>query len=365
MKNLIKLIIPVLIFLMTIFSLLYLNEYWNSSNKKGSHESASASVSQKTIINRFPGAKPFPFEYSFSGTSNGTMQVIKTSGEDLIYDRTYTFNEYGLRKSEHLKADKARFHFIFAGCSYAFGEGLADGEAVSDIVERKTDMVNSYNLGFNGGHLAQLLFHLEKVDMKSYVREKEGVFIFVLLKTHLGRWHMRPDFLHWAPALFPVYSARSGKLQYEGFVQDHPDYKKFQHLKKMGLEHTALQIGGTIKDKDTFSDEELSEYIGAINFLKDRYLEKFPSGKFLVLVHPQSGFNEPMRVRARELLRKFNLKYIDPIFDYNLFVTDNKLTADDVYIPGDGHPSAKTNEFLAGYLLKYLLDSKMAGQTVK
>lgn len=68
----------------------------------------------------------------------------------------YKLNSFGLRCDE-FDASFATQNFLFAGCSFTFGEGLPQSKTWSAILNDKLGMKNYYSLGYCGGSIEYII----------------------------------------------------------------------------------------------------------------------------------------------------------------------------------------------------------------
>ena len=95
----------------------------------------------------------------FKGVPNSIVKTRKTKTEDsllypnqLVYECTYTFDEFGRRFTIGNSNNEVA---LFFGDSQTFGEGCNDGETLPSVYSQSCD-VKSYNLGMPGYTLNHL-----------------------------------------------------------------------------------------------------------------------------------------------------------------------------------------------------------------
>jgi hypothetical protein len=133
----------------------------------------------------------------------------KTRSRRLVYDQHYHFDEHALRVIP--AADpRARRFFVFLGCSYTMGEGIADSETFANRVVAGSAPANGFNLamgGFGPNHALLLLRNGHKDLRLSGIHGTDGTAIYTHIDDHsirllgsvryFGRnpfWPNDPDF---------------------------------------------------------------------------------------------------------------------------------------------------------------------------
>jgi hypothetical protein len=81
----------------------------------------------------FSGEQPYLFEFSqtlgYKPLANADARATKYHGNQFLYDVVYHTDEFGRRRTPEPIASPD--HFIaFFGCSYTFGEGVAESETL-------------------------------------------------------------------------------------------------------------------------------------------------------------------------------------------------------------------------------------------
>lgn len=292
----------------------------------------------------------------FYVSPHAKVRIKLLRGDEIVYDQLYEYDEHMFRIPRKTNPE-AKKHVIFAGCSFTWGEGVKSEETFGSFFQDQAKEVQSYNHSFPGGGLHSLLRYHDYIKLKDAIKEEEGVMFYTFIPTHMERFFARYNFLSMAPAFAPSYSIKNGTVVYNGFMKDQEFYKVFQEAKKKNLGDTLINTQDPLK----WDPKEFSDYMVAIERLKELYLENFPKGKFIFLFHP-IGNPPTMREEMKVYLKAKKIEFIDLAHEYGLELHKNKLEYAQMVIPEDGHPNARSNELSARALHAYL---KKVGQSLK
>lgn len=273
-------------------------------------------------------------------------RIWVTRGKDVLYDQIYESDEFMFRIPMVQKKD-ANFHALFAGCSFAWGEGVPENHTVASYFQEMTPGVQSYNHGFPGGGLHTLIHYNKTYKLNEIIRQKEGRYFYIFIPSHLDRFHARYNFIVQNPEYSPHYGVVNGKVVYKGFLRDQTPYKVFWEAYKAGLGDTLIKTQDPMK----WSDQELREYVMGVEYLKDQYKKQFPSGRFVFVFHPL-GANHELNARMMKFLDERRIKYVDPSGEFGDLIQKNNVTYEDMSIRYDGHPTAMGNEYLVRSMIE-------------
>lgn len=271
--------------------------------------------------------------------SPGTIiRRVAKYNDELIYDRTYHIDENLFRVGPH-PSHEARFHAIFAGCSYVFGEGLDDDSTISAVFQKKNTSYKSYNLGFPGGGLHNVYLYAERFKLDEVVAEKNGLFIYFFWRHHLDRFFGRYNYISWASPSAPFLQVDGNKIIHKGRISDQPIYKKYMLAKENGMDEVLLRS----EPPNEWSDEELKKFVLVVKKLKANYLKAFPKGKFIVVIHPFFEPHHPLEKRVEDLIRKQGITVLNLYPPYEDYLRENNLTRAQFEFEHEGHPNERFN----------------------
>jgi hypothetical protein len=153
-------------------------------------------------------------DLGYRGPSSQRVHVTKRLGDRLVYDAVYQFDDAGRRATPAPRSPNGRSLLVF-GCSYAFGEGVQDHEALPYLLA-SSGGEHVYNYAFPGYGPNSALARLQSGDLEHEVAERSGTALYVFIDHHIqraiGSLHVH---LRWA-ADFPFYELRGGRLVRHG-----------------------------------------------------------------------------------------------------------------------------------------------------
>lgn len=278
-------------------------------------------------------------------------QYLVDSDGELLFDVIYKMNKFGLRNEGPVKpVQEFKSHLIIGGCSFVFGTGLNAEETLSSSFRATLKNANVVNFGHGGGGLHTQLKALDIINLKEFVKENRGTFIYVFYSDHLNRWHAKPSYLIWGLPRRIHYEIQHGELKSMS-LSESGQFKDFQKVKASGQEMNfvkAKAISGP-----NWKEEELEDFSEGVRHLKEKYLKLYPQGKFLVVFHPPFNIRNVSEKMGRFFKVK-NIDYFDPTYEFEKHMKMSQTTLKDFQIPLDGHPNQKLNKFLAESIIKWL-----------
>jgi hypothetical protein len=304
----------------------------------------------KTLEIYTPGSDPL-----FSGRDRNLYFKISFRHEgQLIYDIDYYFDEYYRRKVHHQNPMKVRGHLIFDGCSFTFGDGLEVKDTLAQIMEHKIESINAYNHAFPGGSPHLTWNYLQNVNLNQAIPESEGTYLYIFILDHLSRWFGRPKYFTFVAESKPFYALRDGNIISLGLNSDQFYFKKYQEFKEKGLGHTFLHTFETRAESD-WNDEELSQFALVISKIKQKYLKRFPRGRFVFVIHPIGDPSLEVHERLLKAMGKKKVEAVNAMKDFERYHNEINMMAKDFIIPHDGHPTAELNHWFVDWLIKNVL----------
>lgn len=128
----------------------------------------------------------------------------------VVYDVNYTIDENGLRTTT-IVADPNRPRALFFGCSFTFGEGVADTETMPALFEAMTGF-SAINFGFHGYGPHQMLRALEIGLPQGFGYRDARAAVYTALPEHVDRAAGRAPWDQHGPK----YQIVDGRLRYQG-----------------------------------------------------------------------------------------------------------------------------------------------------
>ncbi|MBY0315969.1 MAG: hypothetical protein K2Q26_10640, partial [Bdellovibrionales bacterium] len=112
--------------------------------------------------------------------------VVKSKWDGtLIFKNEFTIDQFA-RRIYSRKSQETSKYLLFLGCSFTFGEGLADAETLPFATYQSLNNVAVYNYGISGASLGHLLFRMNVIE-KSEILENEGWIVYPFLDQHISR----------------------------------------------------------------------------------------------------------------------------------------------------------------------------------
>lgn len=196
-------------------------------------------------------------------------------------------DEFGRREvPEHPSADR---HWLFFGCSYTFGDRVDQPDVFPYRIAERDSSLEVANYGMSGYSTSHMLALLEDT-LQNEIANDKGLAVYVYIKHHNRRNVMDPHTLQWGYD-FPEYRLdERDHLYYAGsFYEQHPvatalfkaiNESKFRNYS--GRLYSILYPGSSL----LVTDEQYHLLAKIASNARDRYLEQFPGGRFVVLIFP-------------------------------------------------------------------------------
>jgi len=276
---------------------------------------------------------------------NQTISWKRYSGNDLIFDVSYTIDSNGLRVSPPYR-EGANGCIVFFGCSYTFGDGVNDNETMPYLVGPKTDgKFRVYNFGYRGYGPHQMLASIEHGLVADIIEcEPEYVIYTAIIEQAFrsaGRavwdWHG------------PKYSINgNGEVVYLGHFDDEKFSESYitkkikNQLKKSNL---ITRLFFKIINKN-----DIRLMVGIIDASKRALTTNYPRCEFHVIL-----WNKPKIRIVEELISGLKGKGIrvhlvsDILSDY--YDKMSKYQISQI----DDHPNQLAYEIIAEYISRRII----------
>lgn len=279
--------------------------------------------------------------YQLQPDSKATVTMKR--GSEVLWRAAYTVDRYA-RRVTPVEDPENRSKFIaFFGCSFAFGEGVDDGQTLPCFVGRCAPGYVPYNYGVPGHGPTTTLYRLETEDLREEIAQQRGIGVYVFIDDHVRRTagSMR---VAWGRDQ-PCYEIHDGRLQWMGsFRAAHP-CRTFLYdwlLKSNTLEYIHF-------DMPRFSEEHLTTTEQVIQAIAAAFTCQFPQSTFCVMVYPGNGsrYGERLsRALSAAGIPCFNYQSLAEHLSWKPFFEDS-------------HPVPKTHEMTARRLAQDLqIDKK-------
>lgn len=259
-------------------------------------------------------------------TAYHVQSVNKHTGT-LIYDVTYTTDEYRRRVTPVAFPERRDRHVLIFTCSFAYGEGVQASETLPYVIGALAPRYMPYNYGFHGHSPLEMLAKVESGTLPQEVSQRKGVFLYVYLDDHVRRTIGTMRYTLWGPR--PYYEiTETGEVVRNGMYETGRPWTTRLYL-LLGKSHILRYFKVDIPRHIT--TDHLVYFVRLLAKTRDVYLQQFPGSEFYVVIYPnQTEFYQ-------ELFLGLTLLKI-PYLDYrDLFTRGDPSYA----LQGDGHPTAK------------------------
>ncbi len=303
-----------------------------------------------------PDALPAPVEHRAGSYTDGFFQPddllgytvgpgqtytsIKKLDDELVYNVSYTVDEYSRRVTPvDNPAGRDKFILFFGG-SFVFGEGLNDNETLPYHTGRLAPGFQPYNYGLSGYGPQQMLAKLQSGTLPAEVPEPTGVAVYVFIDGHVERALGSMWVYNTWGADMPCYAlTRSDELVRRGsFRTGRPLVSGLYQLlgKSEIARYYHLNIPPVLQDR---------HYAFAARIIaaaRDAFINQYPAGQFYVLIYPDEGDY------AEDIMPHLQAAGLT-VLNYD---ESFKLSpAEGLGIAGDGHPTGLAHRRVAEYLV--------------
>lgn len=255
--------------------------------------------------------------------------------DTVIYDVAYTINSNGVRET---KGSPKGESWLFAGCSFTFGEGVNDDETLPSQFSAALDhRANVVNLGFHGYGAHQMLRIFETDRARPLARTPVRRVIYLALSDHPQRAAGQANWDRFGPS----YELSPTGLTFEGPFRGRIAGKLLgvamrSHVLDFALERTVFS--------SRVNDGDIERYGRIVERSAQLVREKFGAG-FTVLYWDDDN-DVGRRVLARLRVTKLPVVLVSEIIPRGEWPR--------VVFPHDGHPTAEAYRRLSAGLASRL-----------
>lgn len=212
---------------------------------------------------------------------NTKRQAVKYYNDETVYDVTCTVDADGLRVAPPSRPDCAS-SVLFFGCSYTYGEGVNDDEAMPYRAGILTDgHFRMYNFGVHGYGPQHMLALIETGRVKSIVKEPPQHAIYLATYPwHAYRAAGKHDWVRTGPKYtldpdgIPLRQGSFSDSDYE-----HPAWLWLRgHIDKSSIGHKFLSPWRPLTDADE------RRFLAITRRSADLLKQEYPSLQFHVLI---------------------------------------------------------------------------------
>ncbi len=276
-------------------------------------------------------------DLGFRYQANASITETKTWRGQPIFTATYTTNAQGWRQTPPFPGATAAAPVLFLGCSFVFGQGVADDETlVAAFVRAGAGRWQGYNLSVPGYGAHQNLRILEqKIEQESLAGSRPVAGIYVAVADHVPR---AAGLRFWDQG-GPRYEVTAdGLAVYQGRLNAGLGGKLREFIMHSAL---ARRLVGYFEG--TLAQEQ--RYLAVVRRMAQVFEARYQAPFYVFYWGDEARPAEQARLVALKQagLRVYSLRQAIPDYD----------PARDVY-PHDGHPTpaaqARVGNFLAARL---------------
>lgn len=253
---------------------------------------------------------------------------------EVLYDVTYSIDSLSRRVTPQRDHQAERFALFF-GCSFAFGEGLADDQTLPAAFARLAPQYAVYNYAFGGYGPQQLYMRLGDAALRQEISQPRGVLVYTFIDAHVERL-IGSSYVYngWCQDCPYLALDPNGRVAHRGsFTSGRPLRSAFYWLLSKSLSARLFRIGFP----RSITGEDVAFTAQVVQESKERFVRMFPGSEFYVLLYPGSeyaaqlkSYLEPRGVKTIDLSQLHGFQEVPYIIHQK-----------------DPHPSGLANEKIA------------------
>jgi hypothetical protein len=281
-----------------------------------------------------------------------TVTSTKLVDGQRIYSVTYGIDENGLRRVAAPQVSQPIGSIVFFGCSFTFGEGVEDDEAMPSVVARAVgDRYRVYNFGFHGYGPHQMLASIESGRFASIVREPPVLVLYQALWYHIARAEGRTEWDRHGPR----YRLREdGGVERDGHFDD--GVGPIGATAREWLER-ALVYRELFGSERPLRKPDVALFVAIVRTARDRIRELYPNARFEVLLwgRQQDGLARKIEAGLVEIgIPVHRVHEILPGYD------DDPVRYQ--LSPLESHPNAATQQAIGRWVAESLVPAARDGR---
>lgn len=281
--------------------------------------------------------------------STGTRAFLQHLGST-VYDVTYTIGPDRLRIAP--PSENASNSVLFFGCSFTYGEGVQDDEALPFQAGLQSEgRFQTHNFGFHGYAPNQMLASIESGRLANLVALPPRYAIYQALPDHVARVSGKIPYGKHSPRY--VLNA-DGTVTLAGHFDDggkKPSALQLRlrgQLKKSATYRTITSIEPAINEND------VRLLLAIVRQSRDKLVAQYPGIEFHVLLW--RNFSREKKLHE-QLLAGFGQLNI-PVHRIERVLPGYDAAPEQYWLsPHDQHPNAMANRLIADYVVTRILSS--------
>jgi len=267
------------------------------------------------------------------------VDSVLRRGERVIYDVKYTIDDNGFRVTPGQPEASGSFAAFFGG-SFMVGEGVEDAETLPARLAYHAGNVAAFNFGVHGWGPQNMLALLQSGELTAVFPKTRGTLVYLYIPAHMARLVGRFDIATGWGASLPHYMIANGRVARRGNLRN--GRLLLSSVFEIAKRSNAFKlIGPSVMFKLTPPNFDL--LTGIVDQSCVIFRREVSDGECVMLFYKNAGddFREVRRRNANPHLH---------LIDISLRLGD----ADELGIPGDGHPNALAHDRMAAILVDAL-----------
>ncbi len=267
----------------------------------------------------------------------------KSIKNKFLFHASYTIGDFGLRT---LQSQRGSRHLIISGDSNVFGEGCKDSETLFAFLKPAVKDVHLYNFGHRGGGPHNTLSLMEHTSALATVSEAQGLFLYHFFPAHMiERVIGGKNYSGWDQGMSPWYSLDDkDELIYHGPFKNRSLTKIYQWMAGSDL------LNWLFPSLPRIGQAHLHLVAKIFEKMKATYLQRFPAGRFAVLLNP--GFSDDQT--NKEFSEKLKMELTKLKIEVHILKGATKNVAELTFPDGHFNPEGQREE--AGLVKTKLLE---------
>lgn len=257
--------------------------------------------------------------------------VTELEGGRIVYDVTYTIDEYGRRVTPHVEKENRDFFVALMGDSYVFGEGVENDETLPSYMAQQTQKTMFYNMGFHGyGPNSLLARALKKPEFFQGIIQSRGIGAYLFDPSDIARTIGTMSLISdWGRDLSEFTFEEQGPVFQGSFGQNYKNQIRFY---KWFSELDTVQVLGL--DWPMFYLPSHFEKVGdTIEALKNEFMRVTNARDFIVIIIREFDSSNRVYHKMMDHLDQRGINYLD--YTQSDISQISQLP---LYIDYEGHP---------------------------
>jgi hypothetical protein len=273
--------------------------------------------------------------------SSWDEKYVDEKTNQVLYDHKFNISEIGSRVNKNLKSNVKK-HLIVAGDSQVFGMGVSDEQVFTNLLNKKYNSFNTYNMGHPAWSPSSSYLFFDKnvgFDLNNYIKEKKGVMVYIMFPYLTLRDAAYPNTLHFTNGLLTNYEKDGDDLILKGTFKESSNF--WLNLKKLATYYDFVDFTKKyivplfyFYNKKSMMQDYYKHSSFIISKIRKGYNNVFPGGKFYVMVCDNTG-KDKSNLLQKELL-KVSLNIID-LKDKKVCNSQVPFSYSENHLNADGH----------------------------